>query len=259
MARANRHHLSGYVWHITHRCHKREFLLKFDKDKRSRGNLCLISWFTIEKSSMDPAAPLLRVMSVWTAAAFLLSGIYPQPNPKGPWMLQILWWPRVYWHSHPFRYQPGGRSPGWKPDPTGGDNRLALAHPQCAIESDTMALANEGVLAGLKLGFLGYNWVAHCPLPVWWKSAEPGRGIAAYHQFTGSPGWFDRSRPLHTWSGCWRDPVQPAKIMGQLDHCQSQCVSGRFRHVIVNGVTAFSRGKRTPDHNWGTLLIYLTI
>ena len=34
MARANRHHLPGYVWHITHRCHKREFLLKFDRDKR---------------------------------------------------------------------------------------------------------------------------------------------------------------------------------------------------------------------------------
>jgi putative transposase len=34
MAQANRHHLPGYVWHITHRCHKREFLLKFDKDKR---------------------------------------------------------------------------------------------------------------------------------------------------------------------------------------------------------------------------------
>src|SRR6056297_1182340 len=34
MARANRHHLPGYVWHITHRCHKKEFLLKFDKDKR---------------------------------------------------------------------------------------------------------------------------------------------------------------------------------------------------------------------------------
>ena len=30
MARANRHHLPGYVWHITHRCHKREFLLKFE-------------------------------------------------------------------------------------------------------------------------------------------------------------------------------------------------------------------------------------
>jgi putative transposase len=34
MARANRHHLPGHVWHLTHRCHKREFLLKFDKDKK---------------------------------------------------------------------------------------------------------------------------------------------------------------------------------------------------------------------------------
>ena len=28
MPRANRYFLPGYVWHITHRCHKREFLLK---------------------------------------------------------------------------------------------------------------------------------------------------------------------------------------------------------------------------------------
>ena len=34
MPRANRFYRPGYVWHITHRCHKREFLLKFDKDKR---------------------------------------------------------------------------------------------------------------------------------------------------------------------------------------------------------------------------------
>src|SRR4030066_1602761 len=34
MARANRHYLPGYVWHITHRCHKREFLLKFSRDQR---------------------------------------------------------------------------------------------------------------------------------------------------------------------------------------------------------------------------------
>ena len=27
MARANRHYIPGYVWHITHQCHKREFLL----------------------------------------------------------------------------------------------------------------------------------------------------------------------------------------------------------------------------------------
>lgn len=33
MARANRHHIPGQVWHITHRCHKKEFLLKFAKDR----------------------------------------------------------------------------------------------------------------------------------------------------------------------------------------------------------------------------------
>ena len=34
MARAKRHYLPGQVWHLTHRCHKREFLLRFAKDKR---------------------------------------------------------------------------------------------------------------------------------------------------------------------------------------------------------------------------------
>ena len=33
MARAKRHYIPGHVWHITHRCHKREFLLKFAKDR----------------------------------------------------------------------------------------------------------------------------------------------------------------------------------------------------------------------------------
>ena len=48
MARANRHYLPGnHIWHtpvewsanstghITHRCHKREFLLKFARDRRT--------------------------------------------------------------------------------------------------------------------------------------------------------------------------------------------------------------------------------
>lgn len=34
MARANRHFIPGQIWHITHRCHKREFLLKFGKDRK---------------------------------------------------------------------------------------------------------------------------------------------------------------------------------------------------------------------------------
>src|ERR1044071_955397 len=34
MPRANRYFLPGYVWHITHRCHQRKFLLKFARDRR---------------------------------------------------------------------------------------------------------------------------------------------------------------------------------------------------------------------------------
>ena len=34
MPRANRYFIPGYIWHITHRCHKREFLLKFKRDKK---------------------------------------------------------------------------------------------------------------------------------------------------------------------------------------------------------------------------------
>ena len=34
MSRAKRHYLPGYVWHITHRCHKKEFLLKFHRDRK---------------------------------------------------------------------------------------------------------------------------------------------------------------------------------------------------------------------------------
>jgi len=32
-ARVHRHYIPGHIWHITHRCHKREFLLKFAKDR----------------------------------------------------------------------------------------------------------------------------------------------------------------------------------------------------------------------------------
>jgi putative transposase len=54
MARANRVFLDGYVWHITHRCHQREFLLKFARDRqrwrywlfqaRKRYGLCVFNY-----------------------------------------------------------------------------------------------------------------------------------------------------------------------------------------------------------------------
>ena len=40
MPRANRYILPGHIYHITHRCHDRQFLLQFAKDRngyRRRG------------------------------------------------------------------------------------------------------------------------------------------------------------------------------------------------------------------------------
>jgi len=34
MPRAKRYYIPGYVWHLTHCCHKKEFLLKFARDRR---------------------------------------------------------------------------------------------------------------------------------------------------------------------------------------------------------------------------------
>jgi putative transposase len=34
MPRANRYWLPGQIWHLTHRCHRRQFLLRFGRDQR---------------------------------------------------------------------------------------------------------------------------------------------------------------------------------------------------------------------------------
>ena len=54
MPRARRHYIPGYVWHIIHRCHKKEFLLKFARDRqrwiywlfeaKKRFGLCVLNY-----------------------------------------------------------------------------------------------------------------------------------------------------------------------------------------------------------------------
>lgn len=54
MTRANRIHAPGLVWHLTHRCHRRRFLLKFARDRlawrnrlfeaKQRFNLCVLNY-----------------------------------------------------------------------------------------------------------------------------------------------------------------------------------------------------------------------
>ena len=35
MPRSNRHYLPGTIWYITHRCHQKEFLLQFARDRQA--------------------------------------------------------------------------------------------------------------------------------------------------------------------------------------------------------------------------------
>ncbi len=54
MTRANRCFVPGYVWHLTHRCHQKDFLLKFRRDRcvwirwlfeaRKRYKLCVLDY-----------------------------------------------------------------------------------------------------------------------------------------------------------------------------------------------------------------------
>ena len=54
MPRCNRYFLPDKIWHITHRCHKREFLLKFKQNRnrwihwlfeaKKRYNLCVLNY-----------------------------------------------------------------------------------------------------------------------------------------------------------------------------------------------------------------------
>ena len=53
MPRANRFHLPGYVWHLTHRCHRGDFLLKFARDRR-----LWVSWLFEARKRFD-----LRVLN----------------------------------------------------------------------------------------------------------------------------------------------------------------------------------------------------
>jgi putative transposase len=54
MPRASRHFLPGYLWHLTHRCHEKSFLLKYNSDRqrwlhwlfeaKKRYGLCVLNY-----------------------------------------------------------------------------------------------------------------------------------------------------------------------------------------------------------------------
>jgi putative transposase len=66
MPRANRYFLPGYIWHITHRCHQKQFLLKFARDRRrylywlfeakKRYSLCVLDYIV----NIQPSSPFVK-------------------------------------------------------------------------------------------------------------------------------------------------------------------------------------------------------
>ncbi len=90
MPRAHRHYIPGCVWHITHRCHKQEFLLRFEKDRKrwrhwlfeakKRYGLCVLNYIVtsnhvhllVVDTAKDVIARSLQLVAGRTAQEFNL-------------------------------------------------------------------------------------------------------------------------------------------------------------------------------------------
>jgi putative transposase len=88
MPRANRYFLSGYVWHITHRCHQRQFLLKFGRDRcrylhwlfkaKKRFGLCVLDYMVtlnhihllVKDTGQDVIAQSMQLIAGRTAQEY---------------------------------------------------------------------------------------------------------------------------------------------------------------------------------------------
>lgn len=130
------------------------------------------------------------------------------------------------------------------------DNRLALEHPLCAVESDTMAAANDGPLQGRMMGVLGYNWVArflgHYVRDEQVLSSEDG--VRRLTQLPASRlGLADRGELK---VGAAADVVvfDLDGVKDNSSFADATIYADGIDEVTVNGVPAFSQGRRTPDH-----------
>ncbi len=130
------------------------------------------------------------------------------------------------------------------------DIRLVLAHPLCSVESDTMALANEGVLNGIQLGMLGYNWVARY-IAYYLRDEKVLSLEEGIRRITSLPasriGLKGRGRLI---SDAAADILvfDLARIKDNSSFEDPTAYADGFEHVIVNGALAFSQGKRTSEH-----------
>ncbi len=130
------------------------------------------------------------------------------------------------------------------------DNRLVLASPLCAVESDTMALANDGVLKGKQLGLLGYNWTARF-IAYYIRDEKVLSLEEGIRRLTSLPasrvGLTDRGR-LTPGAAADVTIFNLDKVKDNSSFTDPTIYADGFEHVIVNGVPSFTQGKRTPNH-----------
>lgn len=130
------------------------------------------------------------------------------------------------------------------------DNRLALEHPMCAVESDTMAMANDGPLAGRMFSVLGYDWVSRF-LSHYVRDERVLTLEDGVRRLTGLPadrlGLRDRG---YLREGAAGDVVvfDLHEVRDNSSFENATVYADGFEHVLVNGVVAFSEGRRNPDH-----------
>jgi len=130
------------------------------------------------------------------------------------------------------------------------DNRLVLSNPLCAVESDTMALANDGVLKGMLLGYQGYNWAARF-IAYYLRDEKVLSLEEGIRRLTSLPasrvGLSDRGRLV---PGVAADITifDLEKVKDNSSFANPTVYASGFEHVIVNGIPAFSQGKRNPVH-----------
>ncbi|MFT5530262.1 MAG: N-acyl-D-amino-acid deacylase [Candidatus Poriferisodalaceae bacterium] len=130
------------------------------------------------------------------------------------------------------------------------DNRMVLEHPLCSVESNTMALANDGPLAGPMMSVLGFNWV---PRFLGHYVRDEGILIAeeGVRRLTGLPagrlGLHDRG---HLKQGYGADVVvfDLARLRDNSSFEDPTVYADGIDQVFVNGALVFNEGLRTGEH-----------
>lgn len=130
------------------------------------------------------------------------------------------------------------------------DVRMAIEHPLCAIESDTMAMGNDGPFAGRMMGVHGYNWAPKF-LARYIRDEKLLTLEEGVRRLTGLPA--DRlglDRRGYVREGNAADLVvldlEPMRAESSFE--DPTAYADGISSVLVNGTLVFNDGGRTENH-----------